>query len=108
MPHGPLLKHIGPPALAGGEQVFFLKEHLGGLPVGRAVDPLVGDIDDPVEEPGVEIIEARELLPPEEPLDVLDAGPDLAFGLGPVRPMGRGPEAAIAAEVPEGRVPLEP
>jgi len=107
VPYRTLLEDVGPPALAREKQILFLKEHLGGLAVGRAVDPLVGDIYDPLEKPGVEIFETSELFAPEEPLDVLNARLHLALGLGPVRPMGPRLEAVMSAEVPEDRVPLE-
>lgn len=56
---------------------------------GSAVDALVGHRRDPMEKLGVEIIQARKLLPPEEPFHVLDARFHLALGLGPVRPVRR-------------------
>lgn len=100
-----LLKDVGPTVLHREQQALFLQEHLRMLPVCRAVDAFVGEGRDPGEELGVEVIQARELLPPEEALDILDARLDLAVGLGPVGPMRRPPEAEIPAEVPEDRVP---
>jgi hypothetical protein len=69
---------------------------------------LVGDRNDPLEKLAIEIVEARERLAPEEPLDVLDARLDLALGLGSVGPMGMRPEPVIPAEVPKNGIPLEP
>jgi len=102
-----LLDHVGPMTGHRQEKVLFLEEHLRRLPMGRPVDALVGHLDDPLEKLRVEIVEARKLLPPEEALDVLDARFHLALGLGPVRPMGRRPEAIVSAEVPKDRIPFE-
>lgn len=101
-------KHISSPAPAREKQSLFLFERLRRLVVGRPVDLLVGDVDDPFDKDGVKIVEATELFAPQEALDVLDPALDLALGLGSVRTRGTRPEAVIPAEVPENRVPLEP
>ena len=75
--HGPLLEDIGGTALHGEEKVLFLEEHLGGPAVRRAVDALVGDVDDPLEKLDIEVVETLELFAPEEALHVLDARLDL-------------------------------
>lgn len=108
IPQRPLLKDIGSPFLRRERQVLLLEEHLGRLPVRRAVDTLVGDVDDPGQKLGVEIVQTGELFSPKEPLDVFDARLHLALGLGPIGPMRSRTELVIPAEVPEDRVPLEP
>ncbi len=75
--------------------------------MGRPVDALVGNVDDPVGELGVEVVQACKLLPPEEAFDILDPRFDLALGLGPIRTMRRRPEAIVSAEVPKDRIPFE-
>ena len=108
VPDGTFLDDVSWTALRIEEKSFFLGKHLRRLPVGRAVDPLVGHSHDPLHKTGVEMIEALEALTPEEPFDVLDARLDLALGLGPVGPMRPRLEAVMSAEVPEDRVPFEP
>lgn len=107
VPDGAFLDDVARTALRVEEKSLFLGEHLRRLPVRRAVDPLIGYCNDPLQKTDVEMIETLEALSPEEALDVFYARLDLALGLGPVGPMRPRLEAIMPAEVPEDRVPLE-
>ena len=102
----PFLEDICRPALRVEEKVLFLEEHLGGLSVGRPMDPDIGHRRDPFQKTRIEMIEIFEGLASEESLDVLDARLDLAFGLGTIGPMRPRLEPVIFRKVPEDRVPL--
>jgi len=107
VPDGPLLDDIRRSSLRRVKEIFFLEKHLGGLPVGGSVDPLISDSHDPLQKTGVEMIEAFKQLSPQEPFDVLDARFNFALCLRPVGTVRPRLEAIAPAEVPEDRIPLE-
>ena len=77
-----------------------LGERLRDDPLGRGVDPRVGDGVEPVPQLGVEVLEVAERAGEEEVLaDVAERALDLALGLGPVRPAGAGLEAVVPGQV---------
>jgi len=108
VPQGAVLQDVGRPLTMIQQQSLLLEEHLGGLPVGRSVEALVGNGHDPVHQALVEMIQRVEGLAPQEALDVLHTRFDLALGLGPVGSAQPRPEAPVGAEVPEDGVPLDP
>jgi len=108
VPQGAVLDGVGRPLTMIQQQFLLLKEHLGRFPVGRSVDPLIGNDHDPVHQALIEMVQRVEGLAPQEALDVLDARFDLALGLGPVGPAQLWPEAPVGAEVPEDGIPLDP
>ena len=105
---GAVLQDVGRPLTMIQQQSLLLEKHLGGLPVGRSVEALVGNGQDPVHQALVEMIQRVEGLASQEALDVLHARFDLALGLGPVGSAQPRPEAPVGAEVPEDGVPLDP
>jgi len=108
VPQGAVLQDVGRSPTMIQQQPLLFEEQLGRLPVGRPVDPLIGNGHDPVHQALVEMIQRVEGLAPQEALDVLDARFDLALGLGPVGPAQPRLEAPVGAEVPEDGVPLDP
>jgi hypothetical protein len=88
------------------QQIPFLIKHLNRLSVSGAVDSVIGHFDDPVDQRFVEVIQRGKILSSEEALNILDAGFDLAFGLGPVGSMCPGPESIIGCKIPKRGIPI--
>jgi hypothetical protein len=107
-PNRSFLQSIGRLAAMIDQQRFLRLEHLGRPAMGRAVKTLVRGVCDPFGQDRVEMGQAFELLAPQEPLHILDAGFDLALGLRPVGLVRTRPEPVVPAEVPKRSVPLDP
>jgi len=108
VPQGAVLQDVGRSVPVIQQQPLLLEEHLGGFPMGRSVDALIGNGHNPVHQALIEMIQRVEGLAPQEALDVLHARFDLALGLGPVGPAQPRPKAPVGTEVPEDGVPLDP